>query len=146
MKKTFFLILLILLSGSMVMGGCGDKEEEVSGEPEYAGSIVETAITSLCNGDFEKHRSVFTEETADLLSEEGFLEGYNFITGRIGTYISKTYDDTENENGYTVVYYDAEFTDETVPVQIRGVFENDGGEMKLAGFWLNSPKLLEGME
>ena len=53
--------MILILSGIIALGGCGEKDEEVLGEPEYADSITETAITSLSDGDYDKHLSVFTE-------------------------------------------------------------------------------------
>ena len=47
----------------------------------------------------------------------------------------------KTENGYTVVYYKARFTEETSGVVVRAVFQEEDGEMKLAGFWLDSPGL-----
>jgi hypothetical protein len=154
MKKLLTFTVMLMLCGILVTGGCSSKSEDAAVpyspettidetvEPDYAGPIVEAALTSLCQGDRETHSSLFIEEGKNAMTEEIFRSGQEQITGRIGTYNNnKTFGKINEENGYLVAYYYAEFTEETVPVEVRAIFQEENGEMKLAGFWLNSPKL-----
>ncbi len=155
MKKFLVFMLMITLCGLMVTGGCGSKTEETAVpytpdttmdetvEPDYAGSIVEAALTSLSQGDHKTHASLFIEEGKNQMTEEIFRSGHEQVTNLIGTYInnSKTFGKIQEETGFLVAYYYAEFTEETIPVEVRAFFQEENGEMRLAGFWLNSPKL-----
>jgi hypothetical protein len=63
------------------------------------------------------------------------------IIGKIGTYVNKTFVEVKDESGYKVVYYQAQFTNEPSNVTVRAVFQEENSKMKLAGFWVDSPRL-----
>jgi len=140
MKRKLIWMLLFALCGSLVLTGCGSKTAE-NGEVPFSEPVVEEALTSLSQGDYTTYAGLFIKEGREQMTEEQFQQGYQLIKDLIGRYVSKTYQKVQQENGYMVAYYQAEFTKETGTVEVRAVFQEEDGEMKLAGFWLNSPKL-----
>lgn len=140
MKRVIFSLLVLILTVSVIVFGCGGTTE-TTGEPDYAVPIVETALKSLSGGDYETYVALFDTESQESLTEDIYTQSCEFITEKIGEYRSKTYVREAIEQGYTVLYYEAEFTGETEKVTVRAVFQEDKGEMKLAGFWLDSPNL-----
>jgi hypothetical protein len=141
MKRVIFSLLAVILTASVIVAGCGGGTAGTAEEPNYAGPVVEAALKSLSGGDFETYAGLFTEASQPALTKEAFTEGHEVITGKIGEYVSKTYVEEKTESGYKVLYYEAEFTGEPETVTVRAIFQEDKGEMKLAGFWLDSPNL-----
>jgi hypothetical protein len=102
---------------------------------------VESALESISRGDYPTYNGLFTEESHKQLPEAAFHQMQQAVIGIIGTYVDKTFVEVKDENGYKVAYYQAQFTDEPSGVTVRAVFQEENGKMKLAGFWLDSPKL-----
>jgi hypothetical protein len=125
---------------SALFHGCGTATE-LAEEPDYAVPVVESALKSISNGDYDTYVTLFIDEARSQLSEDVFRQAHQLITGKIGNYKSKTFSKVKVENGYKVAYYEAEFTEEPDIVTIRAVFDEEDDQMKLAGFWLDSPKL-----
>jgi hypothetical protein len=141
MKRVIFSLMAVILAAAVIVAGCGGGTAETAEEPDYAVPIVEAALKSLSGGDYETYLSLFIEEGQQALTEEAFTQGHQVITGKIGEYRSKTYVREAMESGYKVLYYEAEFSGETEKVTVKAVFQEEEGEMKLAGFWLDSPNL-----
>lgn len=140
MRNLISWILPVLVLTSAVFSGCGTGTETAE-EPDYAVPVVESALQSISSGDYETYVDFFNEESQSQLTEAVFRQAHQLITGKIGSYVSKTFEKVKVENGYKVVYYKAEFTDEPDIVTVRAVFDEEGDRMKLAGFWLDSPRL-----
>ena len=110
-------------------------------EPEYANQIVETALQTMNDGDYTTHMELFTPEIQSAVTEADFEEALQIIKDTIGDYIDKEFWKTETENIYTVVYYKANYSQEPEDVIVTAYFEKIEGEVYIAGFWLDSPKL-----
>lgn len=136
-------ILYTLLITSLLLipiTGCGSNQEETA-EPSYAGPIAEAALTSISDGDYGKHVELFVSELHSNLPETEFNEAHSRITSAIGHYQDKEFMSVTYQAPLTVVIYQARFSGEPAGVTVRAVFQEVAGEMKLAGFWLDSPRL-----
>lgn len=127
------LIMLIIIVGA---SACAS-------EPDYANQIVETALQSMSDGDYAKHMGLFSPEVQGEISEADFNTINQQIKSVIGDYIDKEFWKTETEYGYTAVYYKANFSEEPEDVIVTVYFEKIDGEVYIAGFLLDSPKLRE---
>ncbi len=159
MKKILSLMLVLaMVMGCVVFIACSGGESKPTPstpapssssetptppaeEPEYASPIVDSALQSLSNGDYTTHVNLFIEELQGQLTEATFQQAHQIITGRIGTYVNKSFERVQQEGIYEAVYYQSQFTDEPDAVRVKALFQGENGEMKLAGFWLDSPKL-----
>jgi hypothetical protein len=127
------LIMLITIAG---VSACTTMPE-----PDYANQMTESALQSMSDGDYAEYIANFSPDARSSLAEADFDEATQLIKSLIGDYIDKEFWKTEKEDEYTVVYYKANFTEEPADVIITAYFTEIDGEMYIAGFWLNSPKL-----
>ena len=140
MKKHIIYLAILTFLALLLLAGCGTATEPAV-EPEYASPVVESALQSMSRGDYTTYVKLFTEESQSQLTEAAFQQAHQLITGKIGTYVSKSFEKVQQESIYEVAYYQAQFTDEPAGVSVKAVFQEENGGMKLAGFWLDSPKL-----
>jgi hypothetical protein len=127
------LIMLITIAG---VSACTPMVE-----PDYANQMTESALQGMSDGDYAGYIENFSPDAQSSLAEADFDEASQLIKSLVGDYIDKEFWKTEEEDGYTVVYYKANFTEEPADVIITVYFTEVDGEMYIAGFWLNSPKL-----
>ena len=139
LRGIIYLPFTLLFLAAITLG-CGSQQIEVK-EPEYANPIVETALRSISDGDYLTHAELFTPETRAQMPESVFRQGHELIMSKVGSYVDKEFFNVEEQGKYVIVFYQARFTEETNNVTVKAVFESVDGEMKLAGFWLDSPKL-----
>ncbi len=132
--------LLITSLLAVPITGCSSNQG-TKAEPPYAGPIAEAALTSISDGDYEKHIEIFLPELHSNLPETAFNEAHSRITGEIGRYQDKEFVSVTYQSPYTVVIYQARFSEEPASVTVRVVFQEAEGEMKVTGFWLDSPRL-----
>ncbi len=144
--------VLILL---MVIGGAS------ACAPKTTDQITEAALQAMSNGDFETFLEYFTPADRSLLTEAEFDENCRVLQEIIGDYIDNEYWKTEEaEEGYTIVYYKAHFSDEPADVTVVFYFEEVAysperllqrghwrniqyEETYIAGLWFDSPKIQE---
>ncbi len=129
------LILLVIVAG---LAGCSSMAE-----PDYASEITESALQSMSACDYAAHIALYTPDARAAVSEALFNTGCNQIKTIIGDYIDKEFWKAKTQNSYTVVDYKVNFSDEPDGVTVTVYFEEIEGEMYIAGFWLDSPKLRE---
>ena len=134
------IVLALIITLAIVCSSCNTESETVQ-EPGYAGPIVEAALRSISDGDYTKHAELFAPETRAHMTESVFQQGHTVITSKIGHYMEKEFSEVQKDGKYTVVVYKVRFTEEPADVTVRAVFEEIDGEMMLAGFWLDSPRL-----
>jgi len=127
------LIMLITIAG---VSACTAMTE-----PDYANQMTESALQSMSDGDYAEYIENFSLDAQSSVTEATFDEASQLIKSLIGDYIDKEFWKTEEEGEYTIVYYKANFTEEPADVTITVYFTEVDGEMYIAGFWLNSPKL-----
>ncbi len=129
------LTLLIVIAGLV---SCGPMSE-----PDYANEIAESALQSLSACDYAAHMALFSPEIQSAITEAEFDVICQQTKDVIGDYIDKEFLRAENEKGYTVVDYKADFSEEPDGVTFSIYFEEIDGEMYIVGFWPDSPKLSE---
>jgi len=113
------------------------------GEPDYANQITESALQSMNACDYAAHLENYTPDAQSAVTEDNFTATCQQIKSIIGDYIDKEFWKAKTQNGYTVVDYKASFSEEPDGVTVSIYFEEIDGEMYIAGFWLDSPKLRE---
>lgn len=129
------LILSIVIVG---LSGCKAMEE-----PDYASEITESALVSMSACDYAAHIVLYTPDARMAVTEDQFNFGCSEIKNLIGDYSDKEFWKAEVQNSYVVVYYTSSYSDEPDGVTVTVYFEEIEGEMYIAGFWLDSPKLRE---
>lgn len=133
-KATYGLLILLVVIAGLV--SCGTMSE-----PDYANEIAESALQSLNACDYEAHVALYTPEAQSNVTETNFDIVCPQLKAIIGDYIDKEFFRAQKENGYTVVYYKADFSEEPDGVTFSFYFEEIDGEMYIAALWPDSPKL-----
>ena len=99
MHKLFFK-LFILPFFLILLTGCDTNGETV--EPPYAGPMAEAALTSISDGDYEKHIELFLPKLHPNLPESEFQKAHFKITEAIGHYQDKEFDSVIEQDSYKV--------------------------------------------
>ncbi|MGD9393682.1 MAG: hypothetical protein PVJ81_01795 [Dehalococcoidia bacterium] len=132
------LILTIVIAG---LAGCSNE----MAKPDYADAIAETALQTMNECDWQAHRVLYTPEIQEALTEDIFNPSCQQIKAIIGDYIDKEYQETSDYNGYVLVTYEANFSEEPDGVIVGVYFQEIDGENYIAGLALDSPKLRESL-
>lgn len=111
-------------------------------EPYYASDITDNMLIALNGLDYASFSRYFDDNMKEFINENAFTEIHNFISERAGEYISKEFDSCEKYDEYAVVYYRALYSKSNISMKVKVVFDEEGGEPLVSGFWLDS-KLLE---
>ena len=130
------LILLVVIAG---LAACSNEIPE----PEYASQMTESTAQGMSDGDYAAFSQYLTPEAKAAMTEAAFNQVSPLIKSTIGDYIDKEFWFAEPSNEDTVVYYKARFTDEPDEVTISVLFTEIEGEIYIAGFLFDSPKLCE---
>lgn len=136
-------VLVVMVLALAFSAGCGrGQTADVDQVRSYADPMAENILQAINDDDYDRFFKDFGQtERGAAPSEPVFMETNAQIKNRIGNYVSKEYWQNEAKDGLVTVLYRAKFTGED-NVLVRAIFrEADGGEMKVAGFWLDSPKL-----
>lgn len=134
------LILTIVIAG---LAGCSSTAEMA--EPDYADAITENALQTMNECDYEGHMALYSPEIQEAVTEDIFNTSCQQIKDIIGDYIDKEYQETSDYDGYILVTYKANFSDEPEGVTVSAYFEEIDGEIYIAGFGFDSPKLRESL-
>ena len=140
---TAFMAVVALVAVGLSVGCVQQNQVDVEQVRTYADPITENILLAMNEGNYTKYSKHFDATMKHALPETVFNETNTLITSKIGAYDSKTFWKAERENQYTTVYYKAKFTQEPDDVIVKVVFQEIGGENKVAGLWLDSPKLRE---
>ncbi|ACA59272.1 conserved hypothetical protein [Candidatus Desulforudis audaxviator MP104C] len=135
-------VLLVMVLALALLAGCGRGETvDVDQVRSYADPMAENILQAFNDDDYDRFFKDFSQtEKRAAPPEPEFLETNEQIKNRIGDYVSKEYWQNEAKDGLVTVFYRAKFTGED-DVLVRAIFREVDGEMKVAGFWLDSPKL-----
>ena len=129
-------LILILVPG---ISACSSGAPQP--EPTYSSAITENLVFALATGDYAKYIQDMVPEMKAAVPEATFQATVAQVKPKIGDYVSKVYTRTEQTDKYTIVYYKAKFSQEPGDVLLKVVFQDVDSTMKVAGFWLDSPKL-----
>ncbi len=134
-------IILILLLGA-ALTACGESNSTHTSattdtspipstlEPAYASEITETVLEGLSQGNLEKYTRYGNAEFKAAVTQEILNTTKVQINSQFGTYQSKEYLSTEEQDGYTIVHYRVKFSKGEIGV--RMVFD---GDHLVAGQW-----------
>ena len=139
------IMMLGLVSVSACGGGTGVDVDEVRA---YADPITEGILMGMNENDYARFSEYFDEHMKEVMPEAAFDRNgtiiiFSDLREVIGDYISKEFWKIETEGVYTIVYYEAEFTEEPGGVIVKVIFQEIEGEMCVSGLWFDSPKLRE---
>ena len=135
MKKVIVL-LLCLLTTLVLSGGilsCQSENQSTSDEDTiraYADPATETTLQGLSENNLAKYIQYGSPEFKAAMTEERLTEASTQIDNQLGTYQSKEFLYTEEQEGYILVHYKATYT--KGEVGIRMVFDKDH---RVAGQW-----------
>ncbi len=134
------LIMLVVVGGLAACGG-----DDTPSEPDYADEMAEDALQTMSECDYAAHVALYTPEIQEAMTEDIFNVSCQQIKAIIGDYIDKEYLETSDYNGYVLVQYNTDFSEEPEGVTVSVYFEEIDGEIYIAGFGLDSPKLRESL-
>ena len=135
MKKTIYSVLLLVIVPVLVLGIMSCKSNSSSENSEdsvryYADPATETILEGLSENNLEKYIQYGNAEFKAAVTQQIFDATVAQISSELGTYVSKEFLRTEEQEGYIIVHYKATFT--KGDVGIRMVFDKDH---KVAGQW-----------
>ena len=128
-------------SGCMEKSGVEVEVSDVEQVREYTDPVTEQILVAMNENDYVKYTEDFDQTMKNAMTEAVFDETNTVIRSKIGDYITKEFWKAEGKDQYTIVHYNAKFTDEPADVTVKVVFQELNGTMKVSGLWLNSPKL-----
>ena len=125
------LIMLIIIAGA---SACTTKTID---------EIAEIALQAWDDCDYDTFLEYYTPADRSLLTKDEFDEVCRLLQETIGEYIDKEFWKTEEdvEQGHTIVYYKANYSDEPEDVIVTFYFEEVDGRNYIAHLWFDSPKL-----
>ena len=135
MKKTIYSVLLLVIVPVIVLGIISCKSNSSSTDVEdsvrdYADPATETTLEGLGENNLEKYIQYGNAEFKAAVTQQILDATAAQISSELGSYVSKEFLSTEEQEGYTIVHYKATFT--KGDVGIRMVFDKDH---KVAGQW-----------
>jgi hypothetical protein len=135
MKKTIYSVLLLVIVPVLVLGIISCKSNSSSTDVEdsvrdYADPATETTLEGLSENNLEKYIQYSNAEFKAAVTQQILDATAAQISSELGSYVSKEFLSTEEQEGYTIVHYKATFT--KGDVGIRMVFDKDH---KVAGQW-----------
>lgn len=142
-KKLLLIICGVVITLAVTLAMCACTPEASYVEPEYAPPIAEGILLGINEADYASYSEHFNEDMKSVVTETTFMDLRAQLQDKIGSYVAREFWKTEEQGGYTVVYYKAEFTEEPEDVIVRVVVEEIEGEIYVAGLWFDSPKLRE---
>ncbi len=147
MNARILTCVMAVIVAVAVSGGCVEKSgvevddvvlEQVRG---YADPVTEQILVAMNKNDYARYSEDFDQTMKNAMTEAVFDETNAAIRSKIGDYVSKEFWKAESKDQYTIVYYNAKFTDEPADVTVKVVFQEIGGGMKVSGLWFDSPEL-----
>src|ERR1035437_7553422 len=107
----------------------------------YADPMTENVLQAIGQNDYAKFSQDFSQQMKDTLTQTAFTQLTTLVQSKIGNYQSKQFVKTQLQNGFTVVIYNATFSNEPSGVTVTISFQSVNGNNIVGGFYLNSPKL-----
>jgi hypothetical protein len=135
MTKTIGLILLIVILLTLLGGVIACKSSPSSTPDEsairaYADPATETTLQGLSKNNLAKYTQHANSEFKAAVTQEILDKTATQINSQLGAYVSKEFLRTEEQDGYTIVHYEAKYS--KGEVGIRMVFDKNH---LVAGQW-----------
>ena len=128
MRKTIGLIsllvvLLTTVSGAIACTSSPSATSEESAIRAYADPATETTLQGLSENNLAKYTQNANSEFKVAVTQEILEAAADQINSQLGSYESKEFLRTEEQDGYTIVHYKAKYAKDEVGV--RMVFDKD---------------------
>ncbi len=135
MRKIAYSSLLLIMVPVFILGTISCKSSSSASPDEnsvraYADPATETTLQGLSENSLSKYVKYGNAEFKAAVTQQILDTTVAQISDQLGTYVSKEYLRFEEQEGYIIVHYTAEFT--KGDVGIRMVFDRDH---KVAGQW-----------
>lgn len=123
--------------------GCGRQKvtDLTADKVSFAEPIAEKILTALNDGDYQKFSENFDNTMKSKLDEKAFKSTNELIKTKVGDYQSKEFTCAQLYNKYTVVVYNAKYTNEPSGVKVTISFSQKDGKYLVSGFFVDSPNL-----
>ena len=141
MEKIIKILILAVILILTISFGCTKGVANVDEVRKYSDPMTENLLVGLYDVDYEKFSKDFDDEMKGAIPKESFGEFVSQIKEGLGEYVtdSKEYLNVTREDEFTIVYYKAEYANESTKrvedVKVKVVFREVNGEMKIAGLW-----------
>ena len=127
---SLMLILLTLLGGVIACKSSPSSTPDESAIRAYADPATETTLQGLSENNLAKYTQYANSEFKAAVTQEILDKTATQINGQLGAYVSKKFLRTEEQDGYTIVHYEAKYS--KGEVGIRMVFDKNH---LVAGQW-----------
>jgi hypothetical protein len=127
---TLLIVLLTILGGAVSCQSSSSSNIDESAVRAYADPATETTLQGLSENNLAKYTQYGNPEFKAAVTQEILDEAAAKISGQLGAYESKEFLRIEEQGGYIIVHYRAEY--EKGEVGIRMVFDQDH---LVAGQW-----------
>ncbi len=123
-------ILLSLVGGVIACKSSRSSTPDESAIRAYADSATETTLQGLSENNLAKYTQYANSEFKAAVTQEILDEAATQINSQLGSYVSKEFLKTEEQDDYTIVHYKAKYS--KGEVGIRMVFDKNH---LVAGQW-----------
>jgi hypothetical protein len=126
-RLTLVLVMMLTLTGSVI--ACKSSTTSSTTTPaenpvqSYADPAAETLLKGLSENNLAKYVQNGNAQFKAAVTQEILNQVSAQIGGQLGTYVSKEFLRTEEQQGYIIVHYKAKYTKGDVGV--RMVFDNE---------------------
>jgi len=120
---SILLILLTIISGAISCKSSPPAIPDESTIRAYADPATETTLQGLSENNLAKYTQNANSEFKVAVTQEMLEAAADQINSQLGSYESKEFLRTEEQDGYTIVHYKAKYAKDEVGV--RMVFDKD---------------------
>jgi hypothetical protein len=115
--------------------------EELSTVKAEAEPIIDTILTALNEKNHAKYTKDFNGSMKSAYPNDVFMKTHDFLTSRLGRYISREFFKINKMNQHYIVFYRAKFSKAQDSVVVRLVLERIDNQLKVVFLSYNSPLL-----
>jgi len=127
---SLLVILLIIISGSIACTSSSSPASDESAIRDYADPATETTLQGLSESNLAKYTQNANSEFKAAVTQEILDKTATQIDSQLGNYVSKEFLRMEEQEGYFIVHYKAQYTEGEVGIKM--VFDKDH---LVAGQW-----------
>lgn len=143
MKKLILLLTALLLCGSPACLAASPQQEIWGYEQEIrkiADPLTENIMLMLNAESYGGFSADFDAKMKAAITESAFKALGADIKEKYGDYAAKDFINIELQGGYVIINYKGYFFKTSEPMLIRVVLQQEKGETKVGGFWINKLK------
>ena len=120
---SLLVILLIIISGSIACTSSSSPASDEIAIRDYADPATETTLQGLSESNLAKYTQNANSEFKAAVTQEILDKTATQIDSQLGDYVSKEFLRIEEQEGYIIVHYKAQYSEGEVG--IRMVFDKD---------------------